>query len=81
MVNSCEYPVLVFIPLSVGIPVSRSIYRKSILVFPTPSVQYLGVQALGRFGASRGDGIGDGLFLFLGGSEVEKQHHIFRWAS
>ena len=60
----------VFTPLSVGLPVSRSISSEYILVFPTPSISYIGVQDLRGFGDSRGDGIGDGLVLWLGGGEL-----------
>ena len=60
----------VFIFLSLGLHKSRSIPRQYIPVFPTPSVSYLGVQYLGGIGASCGDGIGDGLFLWLSEGKV-----------
>ena len=59
-----------FISLSVGLPVSRSTPSESLLVFPTPSVSYFGVWDRRGVGASRYDGIGDGLVLCLGGGEV-----------
>ena len=59
-----------FISLSVGLIVSRSISSEYLLVFPTTSVSYIGVQDIGGVGASRGDGIGENIFLWLGGDEV-----------
>ena len=70
MVNSCQYPVLIFTSFSISIPVVRSIYRESLLVFPTPSLSYLGVWDLWGFGDFCGDGIGDSLVICLGGGEV-----------
>ena len=70
MLYSCQSPVLSFYFLSVGLPVSRSIPSEYLLVFPTSYVSYIGVRDIGGVGASRGDGIGDGILLFLGGGEV-----------
>ena len=63
MVYYCQYPVVIFIYISVGLPVIRSIPRKYLIVSPMPLVSYLGVKDLGRVGTSRGDGIGDNLVL------------------
>ena len=56
--------------LLVGLPVSWSIPREYLLVFPNPSISYLSVWDSRGVGASRGDGIGDGIFFWLGGGEI-----------
>ena len=66
MVYSCQYPVVIFIYISVGLPVIRSIPRKYPIVSPIPLVSYLSVKDLGGVGASRGEGIGDNILLCLG---------------
>ena len=43
MVKYCQSPVMIFILFSVCLPLIRIIPREFILVFPTPSVSYLGV--------------------------------------
>ena len=70
MIDSFQSPVRSFIYLLVGLYVSRSIPSEYLLVFPTSYVSYIGVRDIGGVGASRGDGIGDGILLFLGGGEV-----------
>ena len=70
MVDYCQSPVLIFFSPSVGLPVSRIIPTKSLLVFPKPFVSYLDVWYRRGVGASCGNGIVDGLLLFLGGYKV-----------
>ena len=69
MVDSCQYPVIRFF-LSVCLHVSRITFIESLLAFPTPSVSYHGVRAIGGVGLSCGDGIGEVLVLCFGGGKV-----------
>ena len=63
------YCTVFFTYLSVGLPVSRIIPREYILDFLHHLYHILVLGILGGFGASSGDGIGDGLVLCLGGGE------------
>ena len=58
------------ISLSLDLPTSRIIPIKYLLVFPTPSISYLGFQDLWWVSASCGEGIGDVFSLCLGGGEI-----------